>query len=136
MPVRRQALICAAIVATAVAVVAMPAFGGTEAKRSTTNVTVADDYYSLQQVHRDRPVKLKVKKNAEGEVGLVVERTPTPTTSSSPASTRRASSRRTSRSGDLLRGRKFKPKFKVPGTYGFVCTYHKSVMKMDVKVKK
>ena len=33
-------------------------------------------------------------------------------------------------------GVKFKRKFKVPGTYNFICTYHKSVMKMDVKVKK
>ncbi len=30
----------------------------------------------------------------------------------------------------------FSPKFKVPGKYGFVCTLHKTVMKMTVKVKK
>ena len=43
----------------------MPAFGGTEAKRSTTNVTVGDDYYSCSKCTGTVPVKLKVKKNAK-----------------------------------------------------------------------
>ena len=31
---------------------------------------------------------------------------------------------------------KFTPKFKVPGKYEFICTYHKTVMKTTVTVKK
>lgn len=33
-------------------------------------------------------------------------------------------------------GVKFNRKFKKPGAYGFICTFHRSVMTMDVKVKK
>ena len=30
----------------------------------------------------------------------------------------------------------FKRRFKVPGRYGFVCTFHRSVMRLELKVKK
>ena len=40
----------------------------------------------------------------------------------------------TSASGSI--GIKFAPKFEKKGTYGFVCTFHKSVMAMTVEVKK
>ncbi|MQA73249.1 MAG: hypothetical protein GEU88_02665 [Solirubrobacterales bacterium] len=33
-------------------------------------------------------------------------------------------------------GVKFAAKFKKPGKYGFICTFHRSVMKMTVTVKK
>jgi plastocyanin len=33
-------------------------------------------------------------------------------------------------------GLTFKRKFEVKGEYGFVCTFHKSQMKFDLKVKK
>jgi plastocyanin len=33
-------------------------------------------------------------------------------------------------------GVKFNRKFKKPGTYGFICTFHRSIMTMDVTVKK
>ena len=33
-------------------------------------------------------------------------------------------------------GYKFTPKFEVPGKYKFICTYHKTVMKSTVTVKK
>jgi plastocyanin len=40
------------------------------------------------------------------------------------------------RSGDAAVQYKYTAKFKVPGKYQFVCTYHKTVMKTTVTVKK
>jgi plastocyanin len=40
------------------------------------------------------------------------------------------------RSGDAAVQYKFTTKFNVPGKYQFVCTYHKTVMKATVTVKK
>jgi plastocyanin len=132
---RRQALICAAIAATVVTVVAMPAFGGTEAKRSTTNVTVGDDYYSCSKCTGTVPVKLKVKKNAKVKWVWSSANTDTHNvklTSKHPEGVKP----KDFTSGDYAVGAKFKKKFKVPGKYSFICTYHKSVMKIDVKVQK
>ena len=132
---RRQALICAAIAATAVAVLAMPAFCGTEAKRSTTNVTVGDDYYACGKCTGTVPVTLKVKKNAK--VKWVWSSANTNTHNVKLTDTHpKGIKPKDFTSGDYAVGAKFKRKFKVPGKYGFVCTYHKSVMKMDVKVQK
>lgn len=132
---RRLALISAAVAATALAVVAMPAFGGTEAKRSTTNVTVGDDYFACPKCTGTVPVQLKVKKNAKVKWVWSSANSDTHNvklTSKHPKGVKP----KDFTSGDYAVGAKFKRKFKVPGTYAFICTYHKAVMKIDVKVKK
>ena len=133
---RRRSLICAAVAATALAVagVAVPAFGGTDAKRSTTNVTVGDDYYACSKCTGTVPVKLKVKKNAK--VKWVWSSSNTDTHNVKLTGGPKGVKPKDFTSGDYAVGAKFKRKFKVPGNYSFICTYHKSVMKMDVKVKK
>ena len=80
-------------------------------------------------------MKLKVKKNDKVKWVWVVDNTRHPQRGAHARRTRRASRRATSRSGDDAIGVSFKRKFKKPGTYDFICTYHRAVMKMTVKVK-
>ena len=127
---KNRALICAALAATAVAVVAVPAFGGaageSHAKRATKTVGVYDDYYT--------PTKLKVKKGAKVQWVWASGNTDTHNVvlKKGPKGVRKGDFE--SSSGAV--GLKFKRQFKKIGTYDFICTYHKSVMKMELKVKK
>ena len=98
-----------------------------EAKRATPVVAVADDYFA--------PVDVKVKKG--NKVKWVWDSDNTNThnvqvTSRRPDDVKAGDFK--SSSGAV--GLTFAPKFKVPGKYEFVCTYHKSVMRMNVKVTK
>ena len=93
----------------------------------TYKVTVGDDFFA--------PTDLKVKKG--NSVKWVWLDTNTDThnvvlTSKHPKGVKKGDFRSSSGSVQIT----FKKKFKVPGTYGFVCTFHKSEMKIELKVKR
>jgi plastocyanin len=126
--VRRGALAGCALAAIAAVAVAVPAIGGaTDGKRGTPKVTVADDYFA--------PVDVSVKKKSKVKWVWDSDNLDTHNvvlTSKHPKGVKASGFR--SSSGAI--GITFAPKFKVPGKYQFICTYHKSVMRMNVKVKK
>jgi plastocyanin len=128
VPVGRRGLTGCALAAVAAAAVAVPAIGGaTEDRRATPVVTVADDYFA--------PVDVSVKKNSKVKWvwdGDNLDTHDVVLTSKHPDGVKAKDFR--SSSGAI--GITFAPKFKVPGQYEFVCTYHKTVMRMNVKVKK
>ena len=124
---RPRALAACALAAAAVTAVAVPASSGAGAVSKTPVVTVADDYFA--------PTDVTVAKG--GKVKWVWDSMNTDTHNvvlgaKHPKSVKANDFR--SRSGAV--GLTYAPKFKVPGTYEFICTYHTSVMRMTVKVKK
>ncbi|MFI5121533.1 MAG: plastocyanin/azurin family copper-binding protein [Vicinamibacteria bacterium] len=130
MPVnKRHILIVTALAATAVTAVAVPvSSGSSEAKRATPKITVGDDYFAPDD-------DVTVKKNSKVKWVWDANNTDThnvAVTSKRPKGVKASDFK--SSSGAV--GLTFAPKFKVPGTYEFVCTYHKNVMRMNVKVKK
>jgi plastocyanin len=126
--VRRLALVILAAAAVAVAIVA-PASGDRAAghARATRVVQVADDFYG--------PASVKINKNSK--VKWVWQ-------------AYNFNTHNVSLTGDVPKGVKksdfksasattnfsYTKKFKVPGRYQFICTFHRSVMKMSVKVKR
>jgi plastocyanin len=130
----RRTLIGAAVAATALGAAAVPALGGS-ASKATTTVTVADDYFACGKCTGTYPLKLAVK--AGDKVKWVwsddngnthnVKLTDTHPKGVKP---------KDFTSGDYAVGVTFQKKFTKTGTYGFICTYHKNVMKLDLKVKK
>lgn len=125
----RRTLISAALAAAAVTVIALPVTGGasTDAKRATKTTSVEDDFFA--------PDELKVRKNDKVKWVWSDENTNTHNvvlTGKHPKGVKASAYR----SGSAVSSFAYKRKFKVPGTYGFVCTYHKTVMKQTVKVKK
>lgn len=127
--IRRRALIGCATAAVAVTAVAVPVSSGSpEAKRASPTVTVGDDYFAPDDdvtVSKGSKVKWVWDANNTDTHNVAV-------TSKRPKGVKASDFK--SSSGAV--GIKFAPKFKVPGTYEFVCTYHKNVMRMNVKVKK
>ena len=125
---RGRALLGCGLAAIAATAFAAPASSDSpEAKRATPVVTVADDYFA--------PVDVKVKKGSKVKWVWDADNTNThdvQVTSKRPDGVK--SSDFKSSSGAV--GLKFAPKFTVPGTYEFICHYHKNVMRMSVKVKK
>lgn len=124
---RRRALTVAAVAAVAAA--ALPAIGGASAdgKRATKTVSVEDNFFS--------PDELKIKKNDRVKWVWSASNTQThdvALTSKHPKGVKPRDFRSNSASADY----RFKRKFKVAGKYGFVCTYHRSVMKQTITVKK
>jgi plastocyanin len=119
-----------ALVATvAFAAVASGAAGApTEpAKRATPKVTVADDFFA--------PDFVKVKKGKKVKwVWDDLNSNPHNVTLTSPKPKGVKKKDFKSRTGAV--NIDFAPKFKKPGKYGFVCTIHRTVMKMTVQVKK
>lgn len=118
----------AGLAAIALVAVAVPAsIGSEQGRRATKTVTVADDFFA--------PTDLKVKKKSS--VKWVWDSSNTNThnvilTSKHPKDVKASDFR--SSSGAV--GISFKRKFKVPGKYGFICTYHRSEMKFGLTVKK
>jgi plastocyanin len=115
------------VTATALAVAAPAASGGSVEKRKTAKVTVADDYFA--------PTDVKIK--AGDKVRWVwasqnVDTHNVVLTSTHPNGVKT----RDYRSGDAAVQYKYTAKFDVPGKYAFICTYHKTVMKTNVTVKK
>jgi plastocyanin len=115
------------VTATALAVAVPAASGGESAKAKTTKVTVADDYFA--------PTAAKIK--AGDKVQWVwgsqnVDTHNVVLTSTHPDGVKASDYR----SGDAAVQYKYTAKFTEPGKYGFICTYHKTVMKTTVTVKK
>jgi len=124
---RRRALTASALAAAAVSAVAVPASSGAGESSKTPVVTVADDYFAPDDVKVPAGSKVKwVWDDVNTDTHNVV------VTGTRPDGVKKADFR--SSSGAV--GITYAPKFKVPGKYEFVCTYHKSVMRMDVKVTK
>jgi plastocyanin len=131
---RARGLICAAVAATALGVVAGPALSGTSTK-ATTNVTVADDYFACTKCTGTVPLNLNIKRN--DQVKWIWSDTNTQThnvklTDKHPDGIKP----KDFTSGNYAVGATFKKKFTKPGKYSFICTYHKNVMAMTVNVKK
>jgi len=123
---RRRVLIGLAVAATASAV-AVPLTSAAPDKGKTANVTVGDDYFA--------PTDVTVKKGDKVKWVWSDENTDTHNvvlTSKHPKGVKASDFR--SSSGAV--GLTFKRKFDKAGKYGFVCTYHKSVMKVNLTVKK
>ena len=118
----------AGLAAIALVAVAVPAsIGSEQGRRATKTVTVADDFFA--------PTDLEVKKGTK--VKWVWDSSNTNThnvilTSKHPKDVKASDFR--SSSGAV--GISFKRKFKVPGKYGFICTFHRSEMKFGLTVKK
>jgi plastocyanin len=124
---RPRALTACALAAAAVSAVAVGGASGAEQANKTPKVTVADDYFAPTNVKVARKGKVKwVWDSANTNTHNVVLGKEHPDDV-------KANDYR-SESGAV--GITYAPKFKVPGKYEFICTYHKSVMRMTVKVKK
>jgi plastocyanin len=126
--ISRRILIGCALAAAAVSAVAVPAAVGTaKPSHKTAKVTVNDDYFA--------PTDLKIKKNSK--VKWVWSDLNTNThnfvlTGKRPKGVKKSDFRSSSGAVQLV----FKRKFKVPGKYGFICTFHKGVMNQTLTVKK
>jgi plastocyanin len=127
---RRGALAAAAAVA-AVAVAVAPASGAPAGDpahaRKTAKVTVADDYYAPTAVKIKQDDKVKwawAGDNLDTHNVVLGKRHPNGVKKGDFSSS----------SGAI--NLSFTRKFKKPGTYDFLCTYHRGVMRMTVKVKR
>ena len=93
----------------------------------TAKVTVGDDYFA--------PTDVTIKKGQKVQWVWSSDNLDTHNvylTSKHPKGVKASDFR--SSSGAI--GLKFKRKFTKPGTYGFICTYHRTVMKVNLKVKR
>jgi plastocyanin len=128
VPLRRVSVSIAIVATTAfVAVASGSDAGGRQAHRATPVVTVADDYYA--------PVNVKIKKNQKVKFkwdDFNYNTHNVTLTGTKPNGVKKGDFKSSSGAINV----KFNPKFKTPGKYGFVCTLHKTVMKMTVKVTK
>lgn len=122
---------CAALAAS-VALVAGPSAAstnhaaGAHARAKTERVKVADDYYAPDDL------KIKPKTKVKWKWDPLNLNTHNVVLKKAPKKVEKKDFK--SASGSI--GISFKKKFKTPGTYDFVCSFHKTVMKMTVKVKK
>ena len=96
------------------------------ARATTEKVKVADDYFAPDRL------KIKQKDSVKWKWDPANLDTHNVVLKQGPKKVAEKDFR--SPSGSI--GIRFKKRFKVAGTYDFVCTYHKSVMKMTVKVKR
>jgi plastocyanin len=99
---------------------------GAHARAKTERVTVADDYYAPDNLKIKPKTKVKWKWDPLNlnTHNVVLKKAP------------RKVDKKDFKSASGSIGISFKKKFKTPGSYDFVCTFHKTVMKMTVKVKK
>ena len=124
---KRTALAGCAAAAITLVVAAPAASGGQAAKPKTTKITVADDFFS--------PSEAKVKAGDKVQWLWASDNSDTHNvalTSTHPKGVKASDYR----SGDAAVQYKYTAKFTVPGKYGFICTYHKTVMKTTLTVKK
>ncbi len=109
---------------------AIPASGGATplAKhKKEKKVNVADDYYAPVDVSIKKGTKVKWKWSKQNIDSHNVRLTNT-----HPKGVKKGDFK----SATGTYGIKFNRKFKKPGTYGFICTIHPTVMQMTVTVKK
>lgn len=130
MSLRRKGLILAAF-ATAATAAVVPAAGAdqepTTAKRATPVVSVEDDFFA--------PISVKIKQGQKVKwvwSDLNLDTHNVALTGQKPKKVKKSDFK----SGSAAISYTYSPKFKVPGKYGFVCTFHRSVMTMTVDVKK
>jgi plastocyanin len=123
---RRAAILAAVLVAVAVPAAAS---GGAPAKRLAPPklVTVADDYFAPVKlpIYKGRRVKWRWDQFNTNSHNVTLTRV-------HPPGVRRRDFR--SISGTV--GINFVRRFTVPGKYGFVCTLHSTVMRMNVIVRR
>jgi plastocyanin len=127
MRARRNMLACLA--ATAAVAIALPASGALSApaqRAVVKKVKVADDYYA--------PTTLKIKKGQYVKWVWNAYNTDSHNVAlnQAPAGVKRGQFK--SPTGTI--GLHFQKKFTVPGKYKFLCTLHRTVMKMTVTVTK
>lgn len=123
---RRKALVSCAVAATALAV-AVPGANSHPSAAKAKKVQVADDFFS--------PTSLNVKKGDKVQWVWANDNFDTHNvtlTSKHPKGVKASDYR----SGDAAVQYTYTTKFNVPGKYEFICTYHKTVMKTTVTVKK
>jgi plastocyanin len=124
---RHKTLIVLALAACVASAVLVAATSGAAAPaKKTAHVTVADDYYSPTTVKIKKGSKVSYDWSDANVDSHNVHLTKGP----------KGVKKKDFKSATGAIGIHFAPKFKVPGTYHFVCTIHRSVMTMDVKVKK
>jgi plastocyanin len=116
------------IATAAVLALAVPAAIGAPdaALRKTVHVTVADDYFSPTSVKIRSGSKVSYDWSDANTDSHNVKLTKGP----------KGINKKDFKSATGAIGIRFVPKFKVAGKYSFVCTLHRSVMQMDVTVKK
>lgn len=129
MPLRPRGWPAAAIAALAAAAVAAPAsgIGPATGRAALETVTVGDDYYA--------PVDLSVKRGTKVKWRWDSGNTNTHDvvlTDVHPKGVKRKDFH--SASGSI--GVKFARQLEEPGKYEFVCTFHRTVMRMTIEVKK
>jgi plastocyanin len=127
-PLRPLVLKRVLIVAAAVCALAIPVAVAAPdaAHHKTAHVTVADDYYSPTAVKIKKGSKVSYDWSDANVDSHNVKLTKGP----------KKIDKKDFKSATGAIGISFAPKFKVPGKYHFVCTLHRSVMQMDVTVKK
>lgn len=124
----RAKLSLAALATVAVAAVAGAAVAPADpAPRKTAKVTVADDYFAPEDVKVKKGNKVKwIWDDLNGNPHNVR------LTSKKPDGVKKGDFK----SPTATINQTFSAKFKTPGTYGFKCSIHPTVMKMTVKAKK
>jgi len=126
---RRAVLLVLALAALAAATIALPAVGGAtgDAKRATKTTKVEDDFFSPDELKIRKGDRVKwVWSNSNTQTHNVV------LTARHPKGVKASDFR----SGSASSAYTFKRKFKAAGKYGFICTYHRKVMKQTVTVKR
>jgi plastocyanin len=124
---KRKTLIVLALAAcVACAAIVAASSGAARPSNKTATVTVADDYFAPEAVKIKKGSKVKyIWSDANLDSHNVhLQKAP------------KGVKKKDFRSVTGTIGINFAPKFKTPGKYHFVCTLHKSVMQMDVTVKK
>lgn len=128
---RHRALAGLAVTAIATSAIAASAGADTATKlraaAKTPVVKVADDFFAPTSVtiKKGQRVKWKWDRNNINPHNVVV-------TKQRPKGVKK----RDFKSGSGSTGMRFAPKFKKPGKYGFICTFHRTTMKMTVTVKR
>ena len=119
-------LVLAAIATSAIAVSA-GADSTPKPRAKTAKVTIGDDFYAPSSVtiKKGDKVKWKGEPSTLNTHNVVV-------TKKRPKGVKKGDFRSATGSAGL----KFTAKFKKPGKYGFICTFHRTTMKMDVTVKR
>jgi plastocyanin len=115
------------VLVAAAAFAAVAPVGTASSERPDEVVKVGDDYFAPSglEVKKGSTVKWKWLRDNLNTHNVVL-------TKKRPNGVKRGDFK--SESGAI--GIKFQRKFKKPGEYGFICTFHRSVMKMTVDVKR
>ena len=123
---RRTWGIVALVAAIGCALLVSATSGAAGPAKKTVHVTVADDYFTPTSVKIKKGSKVSYDWSDANVDSHNVKLTKGP----------KKVDKKDFKSATGAIGINFAPRFKVPGKYHFVCTLHRSVMQMDVTVKK